>query len=123
MCNRTWVIYLLGVFVLSVNVSCKTSAGDTTSKWIGVALVDGGSEFAQYTVQKALEKRGIACYMDGSVAYVVMVPKSRFKEAREVLIQIAPTMKKPPIIVLENGKIPWNTAPPKKKETLELTPW
>ena len=55
------------------------------AEWVVVAGVDGNNHELQNVVRDALEKKGINCFMEGSIAYDVFVPKDRLAEAKKVL--------------------------------------
>ena len=85
-------LFLLFAYVLSTT-SCNTDArshhglGVATSELAVVVTIDGGNVSIQRIIRSELNKHGIECVMEGSVAYDVLVPKPLAKKARKILLE------------------------------------
>ena len=82
--------------------ACLTACVATNPKFVSVASVDGGNKTQQDAIYSAFLDKGIRCYMEGSVRYAVMAPKSRLLEARRVLLS-DPMLRTNLIILEEQG--------------------
>lgn len=102
---RRLFVSVLGAIVLS---SCSGVPNRGVSEWSPVAIVDGRNHAAQDLVRSTLKRNNIECFMEGSVAYAVMVPKNWLKEAERAL-QEDPKLGPSIVKVLQNGRIPDST--------------
>jgi hypothetical protein len=55
--------------------------------WALVASVAGSDHDTQKIVRDVLAKKGIVCFLQGSMGYGVFVPKDRLAEARNIIFQ------------------------------------
>lgn len=78
-----------------------------------MAAVDGTNPAAQDNVSHTLRKHHIPCYMEGSIAYDVMVPRNRLREAAKALSE-DPDAKRSLIMIYKEGAIPGLDSAPKK---------
>jgi hypothetical protein len=96
-------LFLLLVAVFAI--SCSSSSHKRITEWSAVAVVGATNPTAQEMVRSTLKKHNIVCFMEGSVIFTVMVPKGRLDEAKSALLE-NPGLRRPLIIILEDGIIP-----------------
>jgi hypothetical protein len=56
-------------------------------------------------VRSTLRRNNIECFMEGSVAYAVMVPQKQVKQARRALLD-DPQLRPLVTVLDENGRVP-----------------
>ena len=93
--------HFLLLVLAALALSCRSF--HKYEEWSTVASVDGGSVARQDMVRAALKSHHIRCYMEGSLAYAVMVPKNRANEARRVLSEDPQLVHKEWLLILQTG--------------------
>jgi hypothetical protein len=88
MAPRVWLLLAIGLAAYGCSCPRKTMSFEQQAKcdeWVVVAWVDGRNEEVQKALRDTLRQNGILCFMQGSVAYDVLVPRALFDEAKRVL--------------------------------------
>ena len=91
-------LFFPAIIVMVLSCNCARVLGpshvDNENKpnWSIIAGIAGNNRELQNVVRDDLEKKGIICIMDGSIAYDILVPSNRLAEARK-LLQEDPRLK------------------------------